>query len=297
MFGFIKRTLKRIYSAITSQLASLFALHNVDESTLEKLERILIEADAGIEVTRPLITTLKDEMARGVLKDGAALRTSLHDKLLALLTKKTFDQHNARVFILVGINGSGKTTAAGKLAHNFAAQGKRVLLAAADTFRAAAGPQLEEWAKRTGASIQPGTEGQDPASVVFQACARFKQENFDILIVDTAGRLQTKTNLMKELEKIGTVIKRHLPDESIATLLTIDSMLGQNSLDQAKLFNESTALNGIILTKLDGTGKGGIIFAIASTLAIPVAFITYGEQLDAIKPFNPSDYVNDLLSE
>ncbi len=254
MFGFIKKALKRIYDAISSQLASLFALHTIDEQTLDKLERILIEADAGVELTRPLIASLKDEMAHGKIKTGTDLRNSLQEKLLAILTKKPYEHSNARIFILVGINGSGKTTAVGKLANAFTQKGKKVLLVAADTFRAAARPQLEEWAKRTGAAIQCGTEGQDPASVVFQACERFKKEEFDVLIVDTAGRLQTKTNLMKELEKIGNILKRHLPDESIATLLTVDSMLGQNSLDQAKLFNESTKLSGIILTKLDGTG-------------------------------------------
>jgi len=297
MFGFIKNALKRIYSAISSQLATLFALHEIDTATLEKLERILWEADTGTETTKKLITELREEMARGVIKTGSDLRTSLQKKLSHLVTNPAYIlSPKQRIFLLVGVNGSGKTTAASKLAHLFITQKKRVLFAAADTFRAAAPEQLGVWASRTGATIYQGLQGQDPAAVVFQACEKFKKEEFDILIIDTAGRLQTKTHLMKELEKIGTVIKRHLPDEPITTLLTVDAMLGQNSLDQALLFNESTDLNGIILTKLDGTGKGGIVFAISARIQVPVAFITFGEQLDDIKAFNAEEFVSDLLT-
>ena len=172
-----------------------------------------------------------------------------------------------------------------------------MLLVAADNFRAAAPEQLKQWAERTHASIITGKEGQDPSSVVFAGCEQFKMQNFDTLIIDTAGRLQTKINLMKELEKIRKVIGRQLPNHSICTLLTIDSMLGQNSFEQATLFNESTQLDGIVLTKMDGTGKGGIVFAITQQLGIPVAYIAYGEQPEQLKVFNHQEYVQELLNQ
>ena len=197
----------------------------------------------------------------------------------------------------MGINGSGKTTFAGKLAYDLHKQGKKVLLVAADTFRAAAPEQLKQWAIRTGASIINGKEGQDPASVVFTGCEQFKSQGFDALIIDTAGRLQTKTNLMKELEKIHKIISRQLPNYTPCTLLTIDAMLGQNSFEQATLFNESTQLDGIVLTKMDGTGKGGIVFAITQQLGIPVAYIAYGEQPEQLKLFNAQEYVQELLNQ
>ena len=200
-----------------------------------------------------------------------------------------------KVYVMVGINGSGKTTFAAKLANKFKQKGHKVLLVAADTFRAAATEQLEAWATKIGVDIVTGSAEQDPASVVFKGCEKCKQEGYDKIIIDTAGRLQTKVNLMKELEKIKKIIKRHFPDENINTLLTIDSMLGQNSLEQAKVFQESTDVNGIILTKMDGTAKGGIVFAISQELNIPIAYISFGEQLDQFKTFDAKEYVSELL--
>jgi len=202
----------------------------------------------------------------------------------------------SRIHVLVGINGSGKTTFAGKLAHFYKQQGKKVLLVAADTFRAAAPEQLAQWSERSGVGIVLGKQNQDPASVVFAGCERFKQELFDILIIDTAGRLQTKANLMNELAKIKRTIDKQLPNEPINVLLTIDSMLGQNSFEQAKIFKESTQVNGIVLTKMDGTGKGGIVFGIAQELGIPVAYVAFGEQADQFAPFNAENYVEELLN-
>ena len=228
--------------------------------------------------------------------DGAQLKTALHSILLSILNKNDMPNYtNQQIFLLVGINGSGKTTSIGKLAHFYAQQGKKVLLVAADTFRAAAPEQLAQWAQQTHADILTGKEGQDPASLVFQGCEKFKKEGYDILIIDTAGRLQTKINLMHELAKIKRSLSKQLPDMPIATLLTIDGMLGQNSFEQAKLFKESTDVNGIILTKMDGTGKGGIVFAIAQELSIPVVFLTFGEQADQIKQFDAQEYVTELL--
>ena len=200
------------------------------------------------------------------------------------------------LYLLVGINGSGKTTAAAKLAYQYKQENKRVLFIAADTFRAAATQQLAQWAQKLGADIVIGAEGQDPASVIFTGIQKFKQEQFDVLIIDTAGRLQTKINLMKELEKIKRVINSQLPQTPITILLTIDAMLGQNSFEQAKLFHESTPIDGVILTKMDGTGKGGIVFGITNELKIPIAYISFGEKPEQFTLFNAQEYVHDLLN-
>lgn len=295
MLSFIKNKLHKIFSTVTSQLGSFFARTTIDQAALKELEVLLISSDVGVGTTRSIITELKKQIGNSV-SNGAQLKTALHAILLNILTKNspttTPDQ---QIFLFVGINGSGKTTSIGKLAHSYAKEGKKVLLVAADTFRAAAPEQLTQWAKQTNTDILCGKEGQDPASLVFQGCEKFKKEQYDILIIDTAGRLQTKINLMNELAKIKRALNKQLPDMAIATLLTIDSMLGQNSFEQAKLFKESTDVNGIILTKMDGTGKGGIVFAITQELSIPVVYLTFGEQSDQIKLFNPEEYVTELL--
>lgn len=295
MFNFIKNALGSIYNQFTSKVRSLFNASSVDNETLAELEKILISADTGIETTRILIKELKQEMAAGKITKGQELEVALSGKLKALLKQKPYNPV-ATVYLLVGINGSGKTTFASKLATHFYAQGKKVLFVAGDTFRAAATHQLDVWAKRIGIDIVIGKENQDPASVIFTGCEEFKAKNYDILIIDTAGRLQTKTNLMKELEKIRRIIDKQLPGKTISTLLTIDSMLGQNSLEQAKIFHESTHLDGIILTKMDGTGKGGIVFSISKSLQVPIAYISYGEQPDQMRAFNADEYVDNLLN-
>lgn len=295
MFNFIKSKLQKIFAAVTSQLGSFFNRKTIDDAALKELEILLISSDVGVPTTQFIIDLLKEDVNEGMC-DGVHLKKLMHAILLDILTQNDapqFIHHN--VFLFVGINGSGKTTSIGKLAHMYVSQGKRVLLVAADTFRAAAPEQLKEWALISGADILTGKEGQDPASLVFQGCEKFKNEGYDILIIDTAGRLQTKINLMHELTKIKRAVEKQLPQESIATLLTIDAMLGQNSFEQAKLFKESTDVTGIILTKMDGTGKGGIVFAIAHDLGIPVAFMTFGEQVEQIKIFDPQEYVSELL--
>lgn len=295
MLSFIKNKLHKIFNTVTSQLGSFFTRSVIDEAALKELEILLISSDVGVGTTRSIITELKKQVGT-TIADGAELKSALHTILLSILTKnspaQTTDQH---IFLFVGINGSGKTTSIGKLAHSYTQQGKKVLLVAADTFRAAAPEQLAQWAQQTNADVLCGKEGQDPASLVFQGCEKFKKEHYDILIIDTAGRLQTKINLMHELAKIKRALTKQLPNMPIATLLTIDSMLGQNSFEQAKLFKESTDVNGIILTKMDGTGKGGIVFAIAQELSIPVIYLTFGEQSDQIKLFNAQEYVTELL--
>jgi len=294
MFRFLKEQFTKIYKQVTSRLQSLFSKGPVDETTLKELERILLEADTGVATTRLLITHLRDEMARGALETGEQLREALGTRLKAILHEYPYKKAGP-VYILVGVNGTGKTTFVAKLAHHFASQGKKVMVAAADTFRAAAAEQLKVWADRTGVGFVESTQGQDPSAVVFTACERFTNENYDILIIDTAGRLQTKANLMRELEKMRKVVRRFMPDTSVTTLLTVDALIGQNSFDQAKLFNEAAQLDGVILTKMDGTAKGGMVFAIAHDLKIPIAYVSFGEQVDHMAPFNPDKYVDELL--
>ena len=296
MFSFIKNALSKIYSHVTAKLTSLFDKTVIDEATLKELEILLISSDTGVATTRAIITNLRNQVQNGTIKQGANLRTALQ-KLLeqALITSTHLISQEAQVHILVGINGSGKTTFAGKLAHFYSSQGKKVLLVAADTFRAAAPEQLTAWSRKAGADIIIGKEGQDPASVVFEGCEAFKNKQYDILIVDTAGRLQAKKHLMDELGKIKNVLTKKLPDSLINTILTIDSMLGQNSFEQAKLFKESTNVHCIALTKMDGTGKGGIVFSITQQLDIPIGYISFGGQIDQCKPFDAQTYVHDLL--
>jgi fused signal recognition particle receptor len=295
MFSFIKNKLQKIFSTVTSKLGSFFSRTTIDEAALKELEILLISSDVGVATTRFIIAALRKRIEMGEV-DGAQLKKYMHTILLEILTQhKAPDLNDQKVFLFVGINGSEKTTTIGKLAHQYKQQGKKILLVAADTFRAAAPEQLNQWALQVGVDILIGKEGQDPASLVFQGCEKFKNEQYDILIIDTAGRLQTKINLMHELAKIKRCVQKQLPDQSVVTLLTIDAMLGQNSFEQAKLFKESTDVTGIILTKMDGTGKGGIVFAIAQELAIPVLFMTFGEQSDQIKAFDAHEYVTELL--
>ncbi|HVX01261.1 MAG TPA: signal recognition particle-docking protein FtsY [Candidatus Babeliaceae bacterium] len=296
MFNFIKSALQKIYNQVTSRMQGLFAHATISDQDLEDLRRILIEADTGVKTTNAILKELSKGVMQGRIQAGADLKSALYTELLSLIDL-SHQPLKAKIYLLVGINGSGKTTFAAKLAYHFQQQKKRVLLVAADTFRAAAVEQLCTWAERLAIDIVTGNPGQDPASVIFAATEKLKNERYDIVIIDTAGRLQTKVNLMNELEKIRRIIHRQLPSESIATLLTVDSMLGQNSLDQARLFHESTPLSGIVLTKIDGTGKGGIVFAIAQELQIPVRFLSYGEKVNELSDFNPQEYVRQLLEK
>lgn len=295
MFNFIKDKLKKIYSHVTEKLHTIFALKAIDQSTIIEIEKLLITADTGIVITKQIIKDLQTAYSSGQLAEGADIKRLIETKLLEMLPSE--ETKPAQIFLLVGINGCGKTTFAGKLAYHFTQQGKTCLLAAADTFRAAAPEQLTAWAKEANADLLLGKHNQDPAAVTFDACEKFKKEKYDYLIIDTAGRLQTKDNLMKELEKIKRIIAKQLPGYGIQTLLTIDAMLGQNSLEQATIFHEATTVDGIILTKLDGTAKGGIIFSITSRLHIPVQFISFGEHINDIARFNPKEYVANLLGD
>lgn len=295
MFGFIKEKLQKIYSSITTNLLTIFSQKKISAESLAEIERILITADTGTATTKKIITSLQNQYSAGSITQGQELQKALEHELLEILSCAKPAPKNSSIFLLIGINGSGKTTFAGKLAHSFTSQGKRCILAAADTFRAAAPEQLKAWATQSKSEIFMGTANQDPAAIAYGACEKFKQEHADYLIIDTAGRLQTKENLMREIEKIKKVIQKQLPGITIHTLLTVDAMLGQNSFQQAQVFHEAVAIDGIVLTKIDGTGKGGIIFSITQQLQIPVEYISYGEQMNDMKLFNAQEYVTNLL--
>ena len=294
MFGFIKKALQAVYTQFTSKLHALFSRTKIDQETLAELEKILISADTGVQTTRTIIARLQEQVASGRIDKGSDLKKALEEELKKTLLTTPF-KPDAAIYLLVGINGSGKTTFAAKLGSWFKAQGEKVLFIAGDTFRAAATEQLSTWAETLDIPIVIGRENQDPASVIFTGCERYREQGLDILIIDTAGRLQTKVNLMKELEKIKKTIVKQLGDKKIATLLTIDAMLGQNSFDQAKIFHEATQVDGIVLTKMDGTGKGGIVFSITQELKIPIAFISFGEKPDQLALFDANEYVNKII--
>lgn len=295
MFDFLKTTFSSLFTQLNTKLQSLFARTTIDEQTLKELEMILISSDAGVATTQRILTNLRKSLHNGVIEKGEDLHKALEHELNNLLLTQSFIPEEHPIYLFVGINGSGKTTTIGKLAHLLHKKNKKVLLVAGDTFRAAATQQLQMWAEKTQSSIIIGKERQDPASLIFTACQEFKDKGYDCLIIDTAGRLQTKVNLMKELEKIKKTIQRQLPHAPVVTLLTIDAMLGQNSFEQAKTFNESTQVNGVVLTKMDGTAKGGIVFAINQELHIPITFISFGENFENLKVFKAQEFVKQIL--
>ncbi|MFH1831514.1 MAG: signal recognition particle-docking protein FtsY [bacterium] len=319
MFSFFKSKIKKVYAEFTNKIAALFSGNTVDQKLLTELSNLLISADTGVKTTQKIIENLTQDIKNKKIESSEDLKKCLEQILLDILDIKItqpFDKlrENAEtktpnnipsliqqdipaVLLIVGVNGSGKTTFVGKLAQLLKNNNKKVLLVAGDTFRAAATHQLAEWGQKTGTSVFIGKESQDPASVIFDAYKKYKEENFDHIIIDTAGRLQTKVNLMKELEKMRQIIYKQSPQEIIHTWLTIDSMLGQNSLRQAEVFHQATQVNGIVLTKLDGTGKGGIVFSIAQTFGLPIVYVTFGEKLEDLKIFNAQEYVHGLLNE
>lgn len=298
MFNFLKEKIIKIYNTFTTKASSLFSRTQIDEDFIKDLEVLLISSDTGPATTKNIINKLTADIKSQKITTVEDIKKALHSQLLDILVlaQNKEIKIEPKVLLVVGINGSGKTTFAAKLGKKINDSGKRVLLVAADTFRAAATHQLKEWATKTNVDIFIGKENQDPASVVFDACKKFKEEGYDNLIIDTAGRLQTKVNLMRELEKIKKIIERFVTADELAAWLVIDSMLGQNSFEQAKLFNESTKLNGLVLTKLDGTGKGGIVFAITSELKLPIMYVTFGENAEDIKVFDSEEYISNLLS-
>ncbi len=282
-----------------SKLASLFTSHKeLNDEFYEEIEETLVMADVGINTTEEIIENLKKKVKENRIKDAASCK-----ELLKASIKEAMDvpddayafENEKTVILLIGVNGVGKTTTVGKLAYGLKKQGKSVLICAADTFRAAAIEQLSEWADRAGAPLIAQQAGSDPAAVVFDALNAAKARNTDILICDTAGRLQNKKNLMEELRKIDKVIDREYPEARRETFVVVDGTTGQNALVQAREFNEAAPVTGIIITKLDGTAKGGIAIAIQAELQVPVKYIGTGEKLDTLKKFNASDYVDGLF--
>lgn len=299
-FERLKQGLSKTHSNLVGRIDSLvLGRKQIDAETLEELEEILIAADIGVATAVELIRMLEQRMKRNELKDGETLKKALKEEILARLLKQAapLDTSAASpyVILVIGVNGVGKTTTIGKLASRFILEGKKVILAAGDTFRAAAAEQLEIWGKRAGADVIRHKEGADPSAVVFDACKAAIARKCDILIVDTAGRLHTKVNLMEEMKKIRRILGREIPGAPHETLLILDAATGQNAISQAKLFKESALVSGIALTKLDGTAKGGIVVAVSNEFKIPVRFIGVGESVDDLREFDPGQFVEALF--
>ena len=300
--GFFSRLvsgLTKTRDNIVSGMDSIFhGFFHIDDDFYEELEETLIMGDLGVHTTMEIIEDLKEKVKEQHIKEPIECRELLIDSIKKQMdvgeTAYEFENRQSVVFV-IGVNGVGKTTTIGKLAGKFHAQGKKVILGAADTFRAAAGEQLKEWANRAQVEMIGGQEGSDPAAVVYDAVAAAKARKADILLCDTAGRLHNKKNLMEELKKINRVIDREYPDAYRETLVVLDATTGQNALAQAKEFNEVTDITGVVLTKMDGTAKGGIAVAIQSELGIPVKYIGVGESIDDLQKFNADEFVNALF--
>lgn len=296
------RSLKKTRTGFSARLNAFLAnFRRVDEDFFEELEEMLILSDVGVNVATQLTEDLRYEAKLENAKKADDLKRVIIEKLVEIYEKdgvfneKINFQDGLTVMLFVGVNGVGKTTSIGKLAYKYKNEGKKVMLVAADTFRAGAVAQLAEWGRRVDVPVVTGPEKADPASVVFDGMERAVAENVDVLLIDTAGRLQNKDNLMAELEKIGRIIKRVIPDAPHETLLALDASTGQNALSQAKEFSKITPLTGLILTKIDGTAKGGVVLAIRQELDIPVKFIGFGEKIDDIGEFDSEDFIRGLL--
>lgn len=275
----------------------------VDEEFFEELEEILIQADVGVNTVMRLVEELRTEAKRRKLEESDQIKPLISEKLTELLHKSEDDtslnmaESGLTVIMFVGVNGVGKTTTIGKMAHKFKTEGKKVILAAGDTFRAGAIEQLEVWGERSGVDVIKHQAGSDPAAVMFDAIKAAKSRGADILLCDTAGRLQNKTNLMEELSKVYRVIQREVPGAPHETLLVVDATTGQNALSQARTFGQAAGVTGLVLTKLDGTAKGGIVIAIRNELDIPVKFVGLGEKVDDLQAFHPEQFIHALFSE
>lgn len=298
-FDKLKSGLGKTRDSLSNKVNSVFSnFRKVDEELLEELEEILIMSDIGVETSTEIISKLRDRIKLEKISDEEGVKTALKEEMQAILNKvpNGLELKTTPVVILVvGVNGVGKTTSIGKIANNLKKQGKKVVVAAADTFRAAAVEQLEIWANRAGVDIVKRQEGSDPASVVYDAIKTTKEKNADVLICDTAGRLHTKKYLMDELLKIGKVIEKELPDAAKETLMVIDSTTGQNAIVQVKAFKEVVPITGLILTKLDGTAKGGVVIGIVNENSIPVKFVGVGEKIDDMEVFNSKDFVDAII--
>ncbi len=299
-FDKLKAGLTKTKNAVFGQLNEVVkSFRKVDEDLLEELEEIMICADMGMSTTEKIIDELRDRIKSENIKDADDVKAALGEILVSLVGEGEGLNLSTSpsVILVIGVNGVGKTTSIGKIANNLKKQGKHVIVAAADTFRAAAIDQLAVWCDRAGVELIRQNEGSDPASVVYDAIAAANKRKADVLIVDTAGRLHNKSNLMDELAKINRIINRELPDASRETLLVLDSTTGQNAVMQAKKFKEAAEITGLVLTKLDGTAKGGAVFSIKDEIDIPVKFIGVGEQIDDMQEFDAKMFVEALMAD
>ena len=296
-FEKLRQGLSKTKNSFTEKIDSVLStFHKVDEDLMEELEEILITADVGAVTSMEIIDRLRDKVKEDRISDVSEIKDALAEIISDMICKENEETPSQKELILViGVNGAGKTTSAAKLAHKYKQSGKSVLLAAADTFRAAAIEQLEVWAKRCGVDLIKQSEGSDPAAVVFDALSAAKSRGTDVLIVDTAGRLHNKKNLMEELKKILRIASERFPEAKKEVLLVLDAGAGQNALSQAKLFGELDEITGIILTKLDGTAKGGVIIGISAEQHIPVKYIGLGEDIDSLEKFSPHDFAKALF--
>ena len=300
LWGRLVSGLSKTRDNIVSGIDSIFhGFSNIDDDFYEELEEILIMGDLGVHATMDIIEDLKETVKKNHIKEPVDCKQFLIESIKEQMDvgEAAYEfEHQTSVVLVIGVNGVGKTTTIGKLAGKLREQGKKVVLAAADTFRAAAGEQLKEWAHRAEADLIGGQEGSDPAAVVYDAVAAAKSRKADVLLVDTAGRLHNKKNLMEELRKINRVLEREYPEAHRETLIVLDGTTGQNALAQAKEFKDVTDISGIVLTKMDGTAKGGIAVAIQAELGIPVKYIGVGESIDDLQKFNSDDFVNALFT-
>lgn len=298
-FNKLKQGLSKTKTSINEKINNVFSnFRKVDEELLEELEEALIMSDVGVETSTKIIAELRDKVKKEKIEDSEEVKTALKEIIKNILDSVDSNlnlQTTPSVILVVGVNGVGKTTSIGKIANRLKQDGKKVVIAAADTFRAAAVEQLEIWANRAGCEMVKRNEGSDPASVVFDAIKITKERNADVLICDTAGRLHNKKYLMDELIKIKKVIDRELPESSQEVLMVLDATTGQNAILQVKAFKETVDINGLILTKLDGTAKGGAVIGIVSENQMPIKFIGVGEQIDDMEKFNSNDFVNALI--
>jgi fused signal recognition particle receptor len=299
LLGRMRQAVTRTRESFTERVDSVLAFtRTVDESDLESLEAILLTSDIGTTTTNEIIESLRQRALRQKIEGGAELKHLLKDELKTILDGVTTPAEKVtgtEVILMVGVNGTGKTTTSGKLAAHFTAEGRTVLLCAADTFRAAAIEQLEVWAQRSNVEIIKTRQGGDPSAALYDALAAAKARNTGVLLVDTAGRLHTKSNLMSELDKMRRTAQKIIPGAPHQTLLVMDATTGQNGLQQARLFTEASAVTGIVLTKLDGTAKGGIVIAIARELGLPVRYVGTGEKMTDLLPFDSTAFVDSLL--
>ena len=298
-FDKLKQGLAKTKETISNKVNSVFSnFRKVDEELLEELEEALILSDVGVETSMKIVDNLRKRVKLEKIEDAEKVKDALKDEIYNILNEKENSLNLSTVpavMLVVGVNGAGKTTSIGKISANLKAEGKKVLVAAADTFRAAAIEQLEVWTNRAGVDILKRAEGSDPAAVVFDAISKVKSDGYDVLIIDTAGRLHTKKNLMDELGKIQRIVDRELPDVAKEVLIVLDGTTGQNALIQAKEFSEVTNITGIILTKLDGTAKGGVVIGICDELNVPVKLIGVGEKIEDLQVFNPKEFAKALF--